>query len=132
MRNRSSTIIVKDGNIAVIKRSKPDQVYYVFPGGGIEENETPEQAALRETYEELGITVEIERLLHTFPYSGIQYYFLAIVKAGEFGTGKGEEYLNSSIDKGTYEPMWLPLKDLSLYNIRPKELVKIIQENCPS
>ncbi len=132
MRNRSGTIIVEAGRIAVIKRTKGGKVYYVFPGGGIEQSETPEEAAIRETYEELGVSIEIDRLLHVLPYSGTQYYFLATIKGGNFGTGEGEEYLHASTEKGTYEPMWLPLKDLPLYNVRPKELIKIIQDNCPS
>ena len=132
MRNRSGTIILQDGKVAVIKRTRSGKVYYVFPGGGIEDNETPEEAAIRETQEELGVTVEIDRLLHTFPYNGFQYYFLATMKSGEFGTGKGEEYLNPSLEKGTYEPMWIPISDFSNYDLRPKELVKILLENCPS
>lgn len=32
---------------------------YGFPKGHLEENETPEQAAIRETHEEVGLTVEL-------------------------------------------------------------------------
>lgn len=35
-----------------------DQYSWEVPGGGIDEGETPEQAAIRELYEETGITVE--------------------------------------------------------------------------
>ena len=121
MRNRSSTIILLDGKVAVIKRTRSGKVYYVFPGGGIEENETPEEAAIRETHEELGVTVEIDRLLHTFPYNGFQYYFLATMKAGEFGTGKGEEYrhfvLPSRSESGTQ-----PGRQVLLYERRCGEI----------
>lgn len=54
MRNRGVAIIVQDGKIALIKRVRDDEVYYVFPGGGIEEGETSEEATKREIYEELG------------------------------------------------------------------------------
>ena len=53
-RNRGAAIIVQEGKIALIKRIQEDETYYVFPGGGIEEGETPEEATKREIFEELG------------------------------------------------------------------------------
>ena len=40
MRNRGATIIIENGRVALIKRTKPHMTYYVFPGGGIESGET--------------------------------------------------------------------------------------------
>ena len=54
IRNRGAAIIVQEGKIALIKRIREEETYYVFPGGGIEEGETPEEAMKREVYEELG------------------------------------------------------------------------------
>ena len=55
IRNRGAAIIVQEGKIALIKRIREEETYYVFPGGGIEEGETPEEATKREVYEELGV-----------------------------------------------------------------------------
>ncbi|EJQ49494.1 hypothetical protein IEQ_02949 [Bacillus cereus BAG6X1-2] len=49
-RNRGAAIIVQEGKIALIKRVREDEMYFVFPGGGIEEGETPEEATRREVY----------------------------------------------------------------------------------
>lgn len=40
-----------------------DQEEWTLPGGGLELYETPEQAAVREVYEETGLTVELTGLL---------------------------------------------------------------------
>ena len=39
-----------------------------FPGGKIEPNETPEEAIIREIQEELGATIDPERLITTVEY----------------------------------------------------------------
>ena len=55
VRNSARSIIIKDNRIAMIHSLKYD--YYEFPGGGIEENETPVNAVIRETMEEAGLSV---------------------------------------------------------------------------
>ncbi len=37
--------------VGLIKRIRNGSVYYVFPGGGIEEGENPETGAKREAFE---------------------------------------------------------------------------------
>ena len=46
----------------VIKR-KDYQEYYTFPGGGLEENETPQEGVIREIEEEFGIKVKVIKKL---------------------------------------------------------------------
>lgn len=48
-------IIIRDGRIAMVHSLKYD--YYKFPGGGIEDGESPEQALIREVAEEAGLQV---------------------------------------------------------------------------
>lgn len=48
-----------NGQILLIKRS--DVPLWVLPGGGIEENETPETTVVRELYEETGLLVSVVR-----------------------------------------------------------------------
>ncbi len=57
--SRARVGIVTDGRVALIKRMRAGRTYYLFPGGGVEEGETPEQAAIREAREELGADVEL-------------------------------------------------------------------------
>lgn len=126
MRNRGASVIIENGRIALIKRTKPHMTYYVFPGGGIENGETQEQAAIRETYEELGVHIRIQRLLKILEQNGKQYFFLADIVGGTFGAGTGEEYTHTSVERGTYEPIWIDIADLPLYDVRPKEIAEMI------
>lgn len=129
MRIRSGAIVEIDGKIALIKRVRNNHEYYVFPGGGIEEGETPEEAAIREIKEELGIDIEIEKLLTTLTFNNrLQYYFIANYISGEFGTGIGEEFLHTNIDRGTYTPILIEKDNLRLYDIRPLEILDIIHD----
>ena len=47
----------------VIKR-KDYKEYYTFPGGGLEEGETPEEGTIREIKEEFGIDVKVIKKLY--------------------------------------------------------------------
>ncbi len=127
MRKRSGAIIELDGKIALIKRVRNNHEDYVIPGGGIEEGETPEDAAIREVKEELGIDIAIEKLLTTLTFNNkLQYYFRANYIKGEFGTGDGEEFIHTNLDRGTYTPVLIEKKNLRSFDIRPIEIVQIL------
>lgn len=60
MKQVSVVCIRKYGRVLLLRRSKTDPSnpwYWCFPGGGIEQNETPEQAALREIKEESNLKI---------------------------------------------------------------------------
>jgi 8-oxo-dGTP pyrophosphatase MutT (NUDIX family) len=90
---RSAVVILEHGKVVLIRRVRAGQTYYLFPGGGIEEGETPEGAAVREAYEELGVVVALDRLLAMVQFeASAQYYYLARVVGGVFGTGTGQSW----------------------------------------
>ncbi|MGG0290482.1 NUDIX domain-containing protein [Bacillus pacificus] len=120
-RNRGAAIIVQEGKIALIKRIREDETYYVFPGGGIGEGETPEEATRREIFEELGVHIKVEYLIAKVEYKGTEYYFNADIVGGVFGSGKAEEF--EMKDRGIYIPLWLPIYELEKVNIKPYEVV---------
>jgi 8-oxo-dGTP diphosphatase len=60
----SMAVIVDGGRLLLIRRSAPEgDLVWALPGGTVEAGETPEQAAVRETLEETGLTVKATRLL---------------------------------------------------------------------
>lgn len=60
VRNSARSIIIVNKKIAMIHSLKYD--YFKFPGGGIEKNETPITAMIRETREEAGLVVKPETI----------------------------------------------------------------------
>ncbi|MFZ3579303.1 NUDIX hydrolase [Virgibacillus sp. DJP39] len=127
MRDRGSVVLVENKRIALIKRIRNGSIYYVFPGGGIEEDETPEEGAKREALEELGVEVKVNECVATVSFNGTQYFFLSEIIAGAFGTGKGEEYTNLETDRGSYLPVWIDIDKLSSINIKPTEVALKVQ-----
>lgn len=133
MRNRAGVILVESGKVALIERYRAGSHYFVFPGGGVDEGETPEKAAVRETEEELGLQVRIQQKIIELDYGeSHHYYFLVEKVGGEFGTGTGEEYINSDPNnpqQGTYLPIWMPMDELSQHkNIFPEDVSALVQK----
>ncbi len=65
IRHSARCIAIENGKVALIHSVKYD--YYKFPGGGIEAEEAPKQAVIRETLEEAGLVV-LERSIAEFGY----------------------------------------------------------------
>lgn len=131
MRTRAGIVLIEDNKVALIERFRAGNHYFAFPGGGVDEGETPEQAAVREALEELGIKVVIKQKVAEIHFdTSRQVYFLAERVAGEFGTGVGEEYTDSDPDdpeEGVYIPIWMPFEELTQYeNIYPVALAKLV------
>lgn len=61
MKNASITIILNEKRDQVLLVKRVDMPVWVLPGGGIDYLEKPEDAAIRETFEETGLVVNLKR-----------------------------------------------------------------------
>lgn len=132
MRIRAGIVLIQEDKVALIQRHRAGLDYFVFPGGGVDEGETPEQAAIREAMEELGIEVAIKQKvieIQLGPKSR-QIYYLVDQTGGEFGSGAGEEYTDAdpdSSEEGIYIPTWMPIDELVFHqNIYPAAVVELV------
>ena len=78
---------------ALTLRSQPGDI--CFPGGRIEEGESPKEAAIRETSEELGIAPEEIEVLGEMdylvsPYGSIMYPFVGVLKNNDLNPNPAE------------------------------------------
>ena len=129
---RAAVILVQDNKIALLERNRRGTRYLVFPGGGIDKGETPEQAAAREADEELGVQVTIVRMVAEVWYNGIpQYYYLAELIGGSFGAGHGKEMSSAAnSDQGSYLPCWIPASELTTQPVLPSIVARYVQNAC--
>ncbi|MFA6995007.1 MAG: NUDIX domain-containing protein [Patescibacteria group bacterium] len=124
MPQRVRAIIIKNNKLLTIKRVKKDSTYFVFPGGGVEPGEKPEDALKRECREELGVEVGIKEKFGSEIFERgeieqeINFYICEII-TGKIGTGDGPEYAPNTSYEGSYEIKWLAINSLSNFNLQP-------------
>ncbi|MBA3815268.1 MAG: NUDIX domain-containing protein [Parachlamydiaceae bacterium] len=91
---------VKKSVIGIVFNSQKDQILlvkrrdvpmWVLPGGGIDPEETPQEAAIREVFEETGLSVNIQRHIATYTpinrLANLTYVYECQVKEGSLTTG---------------------------------------------
>ena len=117
----------------VIKR-KDYQEYYTFPGGGLEENETPQDGVIREIEEEFGIKVKVIKKLYEIKsekFNQLEIFYLCEYISGTFGTGTGPEFSNDPkyIDSGKYLPVIIPQDKIKDILLLPQNVAKMFLED---
>lgn len=130
-RKRASAVIVKDNKLLLIKRIKPERVYFMFPGGGVEEGETVEQGLRREVKEELTLDVTSANPVAVFKnievpvwatiHNRLQdfYYFLVECEGIPEIGGPEKESMGK---ENMYELVWMTLPEVQLLqNLYPPE-----------
>ena len=99
------------GQILLCRRAiEPRLGYWTVPAGFMENGETLQQAAARESYEEALARVEIGSLLavvHVLHARQVHVFFRATMPAAEFGSGA------ESLEVELFEPARIPWSDLA-------------------
>lgn len=99
---RAVSVVVRNGNNILVGRRHDDQTL-VLPGGGVEENETADRAAVRELLEEAGIVCRWQDLR----YLGRDNNGRVVVDAYELHLDGGEPHPHYDPDHEVGEWGWL-------------------------
>lgn len=118
MINVVAAILEKENKILIARKreGKPLAGYWEFPGGKIENGETPEEALIRELYEEMSIKIKVKKYVGESIYN---YGEGKIVSLKGF-MAKIEEGNIRLTDHDQYK--WVTLKEIKNYKIAPADI----------
>jgi ADP-ribose pyrophosphatase YjhB (NUDIX family) len=112
----AGTVVEYQGGIVLLRREiDPRAGFWVHPGGFVDRGETLEQAAVRETREEVGLEVEILGLLGAFSFHDSEVVVVTYAARTVSGEPKvGDE----SLEVKTFDPQGLPWDELAFPSTR--------------
>lgn len=122
-------IIFDNERMVSMYRENGDRVYYTFPGGGMENNETEEECVVREVKEEFGIDIKPVKKVYVYEdEKSIQNFYLCDWLKGELGSGVGEEFQDDR-NKGVYVPSLIYVNKIQDLPLMPPIVAKQLVED---
>lgn len=124
----AAAVIIKDGKLFATERGYGNyKGWWEFPGGKLENEEKAEEACVREIREELGATVQVEKLLHTVEYDYPEFHltmhcFLCALPQGEQLTLREHTAARWLTKAELHSVKWLPA-DFEVLEIIAPQLI---------
>lgn len=129
MRKAVRAIVVRGNQMLVMHRNKFGREYYTLIGGGVQGNESAEQALRREVAEEAGFTILGGRLVFVEeagdPY-GTQYIYLCDVDGTEPQLAPDSPEAGLFPLGNEHTPMWAPIDEIGKLPFRSENLRQAI------
>ena len=105
----AGTLVEENGKVVLVRRgAEPMAGHWALPGGYVEADESAEEAAIRETWEEVGLRVELDGLLDVYSFDstsqgkGVLVLYAAHAIGGELRAG------DDAIEAALFPPEGIP------------------------
>ncbi len=86
LRDRATVVVIRDGLVLLARAA--GQAHFNMPGGGIEDGETTEEAAVRELREETGMAATRTESLFMWDSTAARHHVFRTAAEGEARTGQ--------------------------------------------
>ena len=126
--DRARALIIKENSILLIQRERAGDIYYVLPGGHIEDGESPETTVMREVKEETSLDIKLIKKLNTLlDKDGTNHhiYFSEYI-SGEPRLAADSPELTKESGIDVYTPMWKEIDELKDIPMWPAEVKPLL------
>ncbi len=127
-------LAMRGEKLLAMYRKRNGKEYWVFIGGGVEDGESVEAAAIREAREETGLDVKPQRLVYRCHYDdgSRQDFYLCEVGQGEpCLLGDSPEAKEDDPETNVHVPCWTKLSELPKLLFFPLEVRDWVIEDAP-
>jgi ADP-ribose pyrophosphatase YjhB (NUDIX family) len=123
-------VVMLGGRVLLVKRGiEPAAGQWVIPGGFVERGETVEEAAIRETREETGLSIRLSSLLNVYSYDGVGVALVVFV--AEPTTGREPEALDETLDVSYFAFDEIPWDEIG-FSSTHDALREVIERGIPA
>ncbi len=131
MRHRAAVFVINKDTVLLFYRLKNGEEYYSVPGGGVESDETSEQAAVRELKEETSLDITLGEKIGEFEADNNHQYFY-IAKSWSGIPAFGGEELERQSPANVYRLEWVPIEKINDIDLRDEARKILLRHISPA